>query len=225
MSQYKANYYAILPADIRYDKDLPSTAKLLYAEIEALGGNTTASNSYFAEMFGLTETQISSLLNLLHEKKYIKITIKQNYLRKISIPFPRLKYPSKKIKPSSTIQQEWSLENALAKLKNSNRRDLQIIYLWIVLNKFKPQNKEQFMSIINRNIRVAQKLKGYSDEDITETFNILQRTDYIKKITLETITKYIDEVVKNKQNKKPPIKKWIEVKGADGVIRMKPIYN
>jgi len=225
MTQYKANYYAILPADIRYDKDIPSTAKLLYAEIEALGGNTSAPNSYFAEMFGLTETQISSLLNLLHEKRYIKITIKQNYLRKISIPFPRLKYPSKKVKTPFAIQQEWSLENALTKLKNSSRRDLQIIYLWIVLNKFKPQNKEQLMSIINRNIRVAQKLKGYSDEDITETFNILQRTDYIKKITLETITKYIDEVVKNRQNKKPPIKKWVEVKGEDGIIRMKPIYN
>ena len=74
----KPNYYAILPANIRYDTELRDKAKLLYGEITALcnkNGYCFASNKYFAELYGVTTTTISTLIKELVDKGYITTTI------------------------------------------------------------------------------------------------------------------------------------------------------
>lgn len=74
----KPNYYAVIPADIRYDKDLKDKAKFLYAEITALcnkDGYCFASNKYFADLYGVRKETISRLLNELKNKGYIEIKI------------------------------------------------------------------------------------------------------------------------------------------------------
>lgn len=72
------NYYAIIPAEVRYDKDLSSTAKLLYAEITSLcskSGECWASNEYFSSLYSTSERTISRLLKLLKDKNYISIEL------------------------------------------------------------------------------------------------------------------------------------------------------
>lgn len=79
MLKEKPNYYAIIPADVRYDNELKDKAKLLYGEITSLSdkyGYCYASNKYFAELYGVTVTTISLLIKNLVEKGYIESEIK-----------------------------------------------------------------------------------------------------------------------------------------------------
>lgn len=79
----KPNYYAIIPADVRYDKDLKDKAKLLYGEIVALSnkdGYCYASNKYFAELYSVSTRTITALIRSLIDKEYLssELTYKKN---------------------------------------------------------------------------------------------------------------------------------------------------
>lgn len=74
----KPNYYAIIPANVRYDKNLKDKAKLLYGEITALSnknGYCYASNKYFADLYGVSVVTISSLIKNLIDYNYIESEI------------------------------------------------------------------------------------------------------------------------------------------------------
>lgn len=68
------SYYAIIPANVRYDKDLPPNAKLLYGEITALcnkEGYCWASNDYFANLYGVSIRSVKLWIKSLFNKGYI----------------------------------------------------------------------------------------------------------------------------------------------------------
>ena len=72
----KPNYYAIIPADVRY-ADITPNAKLLYAEITALlqmNGVCFASNSYFSKLYGKNKVTISRWISELKRNGFIKIS-------------------------------------------------------------------------------------------------------------------------------------------------------
>ena len=74
-------YGAWLPANVRYDKDLPANAKLIYAELTSLSnlyGYAFATNLYLAELYNLSEDRISKLIHILEKKGYIKIDLERN---------------------------------------------------------------------------------------------------------------------------------------------------
>ena len=71
-------YYAVIPANVRYDADIPANAKLLYGEITALcnqKGYCWATNEYFANLYGCSKRSISEWIAKLKEKGYIGVNI------------------------------------------------------------------------------------------------------------------------------------------------------
>ena len=98
----KPNYYAIIPANVRYDKELMANAKLLYGEITSLcneNGICWARNDYFADLYDVSKETISRWISQLHKKGYINIKIfykkdsKEIDKRIISIVNLNLNYP------------------------------------------------------------------------------------------------------------------------------------
>lgn len=72
------SYYAIIPANVRYDNNLRANSKLLYGEITALcneKGYCWASNSYFANLYKVSKETISRWISELEKKGYVKIDL------------------------------------------------------------------------------------------------------------------------------------------------------
>ncbi|MCM0724336.1 conserved phage C-terminal domain-containing protein [Latilactobacillus curvatus] len=68
------NYYAIIPANVRYDKRLIQGAKLLYGELTALSnqkGYCWASNNYFMKLYEVSRFTIQAWLKSLEDCGYI----------------------------------------------------------------------------------------------------------------------------------------------------------
>lgn len=75
MSYYEIpNYYAIIPAKVRYDDKLTADEKLMYGEIVALSNKTGecwASNQYFASLYDVDKNTISRRISKLVKCGYI----------------------------------------------------------------------------------------------------------------------------------------------------------
>ncbi|MBS4061165.1 MAG: helix-turn-helix domain-containing protein [Bacteroidetes bacterium] len=69
------NYYAIIPAKVRYDENLTPNVKLFYGEITALSNKEKrcfASNKYFAKLYNVSERSITNWIAQLVKYGYIE---------------------------------------------------------------------------------------------------------------------------------------------------------
>ena len=74
--EHRPSYWAVLPAQVRYDPELPASAKILYAEISSLTdqrGYCYATNEYFMQLYGCADRTIQRLLRALEAGNYIRI--------------------------------------------------------------------------------------------------------------------------------------------------------
>ncbi|UDM73284.1 helix-turn-helix domain-containing protein [Vagococcus fluvialis] len=94
------NYYAIIPAQVRYSKNLIPNSKLLYGEITALSnekGYCWASDNYFQKLYGVGKSTIQNWLRSLEKEGFISREVKyktgskeieQRYIRIMAHPIP-----------------------------------------------------------------------------------------------------------------------------------------
>ena len=148
MNDNKKSYYAIIPANVRYDKRLNANAKLLFGEITALcneKGYCWASNSYFAELYEVSTTSISTWIKRLKECGYIETKViykdgsKEILHRYISIltdpTQENLKTPTQEnLKDNNTV-----INNTINTTKEDKRK------------RFTPPSREEIETFTNEN--------------------------------------------------------------------------
>lgn len=81
-------YWGQIPASVRYDKNIPPAAKVLYAEIQALTnmrGICWATNKHLAGLYGVQPTRISAWVKQLEEAGYVRTKIIEGGFRGISV--------------------------------------------------------------------------------------------------------------------------------------------
>ena len=121
MEESRPSYYAVIPADVRYDDSIPANAKLLYGEISALisaDGFCFASNSYFMQIYGFSDPTISRLISQLEKAGYIKRELERDksgqvVKRKIylSVSVPQIQPPIKNDTTSPQKKGEGGIKN------------------------------------------------------------------------------------------------------------------
>ena len=81
----KANYYAIIPANVRYS-NMKANSKLLYGEISALSnkhGFCFATNKYFAELYNVNKNTISLWIKELFDNHFIDVYIERDESKQV----------------------------------------------------------------------------------------------------------------------------------------------
>lgn len=138
MDEERPGYYAIIPADVRYDDRIPANAKLLYGEISALigaEGFCYASNSYFMRIYGFSDPTITRLITQLEKAGYIKREMERDKTgqvvkRKIylSVSVPEIQPPiifdttSHQNQWEGTIKNDGDTNTSITVLKESKKR-------------------------------------------------------------------------------------------------------
>jgi DNA-binding transcriptional ArsR family regulator len=93
------SYYAIIPADVRYDARLTPNAKLLYGEITALcneKGFCWAMNEYFADLYSVSKVSVSKWVGSLRDCGYIECQMQyKEGTKQITVRYIRLTTPIK----------------------------------------------------------------------------------------------------------------------------------
>lgn len=77
-------FWAVLPANVRYDKELTPNEKILYTEITAMTqsvGYCYASNKYFSDLYGVAESTIRRYIQHLRELGYVQVVMEGNERR------------------------------------------------------------------------------------------------------------------------------------------------
>lgn len=163
-------YYGILPANVRYDKNLKPMEKIMYSELTALSsknGYCNATNSYFAELYEVSKNTVSLWIGDLEKAGYIKTKLiyepgtKNIKERRIFIADPITKnndtYHEKEVDPITKNN-----DTPITKNREDNNTSINNTRLIITNNNLENiiENQEQKEKVvINSNGALQQEIK------------------------------------------------------------------
>lgn len=188
------SYYAIIPANVRYDKDLTPNAKLLYGEITALcnsKGYCWANNEYFANLYDVSKTSISKWISSLIEKKYVesKLLYKEGtkeilnrYLTLVVNPIEEKLNTPMQVSLNSPIEEKLKDNTTISNITIINttvNNNIDFDVLLAYINK----KFDRSFKLINDSVRRKFKARikdGYTKEDIKNCIDNLANVEYHK---------------------------------------------
>lgn len=197
------SYYAIIPANVRYDKNITANAKLLYGEITSLcneRGFCWANNKYFSELYEVSEVSISKWINSLVNSGYLKTEIdsKENkrYIFLSDMLLTKVNDPLKKsltpplTKVNDPLKEKFMYNN---KLNNKTNNSIDFENVRLYFNKVFGKQSRVVSEKAKSNFK--QRLKeGYSKDDIKKVIINASLDNYhienkFKYITLEFLSR------------------------------------
>lgn len=178
------SYYAIIPATVRYDKDLKANEKLMYGEITAMSnkkGYCWATNSYFAELYGVHKNTVSNWVSSLSEKGYIKIVLiykkdsKEVKERKIYINDVPVKNNVDEVKEKESESEK---EKNDVKYNKIHSELAKILWGYVIQNF--PKTKKPNVDVWSDNIRLMMEQDGLSEIEIKNAIHWSQNNKFWK---------------------------------------------
>lgn len=187
----KKSYYAIIPADVRYDKRLTANAKLLYGEITALcneKGYCWATNLYFAKLYNVSKTSISKWINQLKNCNYVDVDIKNKTdSKEILYRYIRIVKGGIEEKLNTPIEEKLKENNTVINNTINNKKEI-------------PENvihfTNYFFNKINDEIKPARWIK--KPPDIDEWYIEIDRMNRRDKVNIEDMKRIFDFAIKDK---------------------------
>lgn len=219
MNEERPNYYAIIPAKIRYDSELKPNEKLLYGEITALtnkNGECWANNSYFANLYNVHINTASQWIQHLKDKGYIdteityKFNTKEVDKRVIKINGQPINKNIDTYIPKNGEGINKKIETPLNKNVEDNNTSINNTRLIKRNIKEKYFENEYLNNLFYEFLEFRKKLKAInSDKAINLLLNKLNQYDDQTKISM------INQSIENSWKSVFPIKKKFENKRED----------
>ena len=186
-------YYGILPANIRYDKNLKPMEKIMYSELTALSnknGYCNATNSYFAELYEVSKNTVSLWISDLEKAGYIKTKLiyesgtKNIKERRIFIADPITKnddtYYEKEVDPITKNNDTPITKNR--EDNNTSINNTRLIITNINNNKNIIEDQEQEKVVVNSNGVLQQEIKMLLGLRKIKVFDIIKLNKPIERI-------------------------------------------
>lgn len=148
------NYYAIIPANVRYNPDLSYLEKFLYCEFTALSnlnGYCSAKNKYFASLYEKDEKTISRSISRLEELGFIyieydkvgaRITQRRIYPLDIKTTSDKIVNGTETTGDKNITREQEKLLFTVDKIVTDNNSSYEDIIKLIIVS-FKKENKER----------------------------------------------------------------------------------
>jgi hypothetical protein len=146
------SFYAIIPADVRYEKSLTANAKLLYGEITALcnqEGFCWADNKYFAALYSVDHKTISRWISSLENVGFLVI---EHYPEKGNMRKIFIKNSARNLVTKSSLPSDKIITRVVTKSSLPSDKIVTPIYDNITINNTMNKEKDA-LSFLEVNFR------------------------------------------------------------------------